>query len=95
MAQGTEGGGDNVVPIRPDTRTPSGGGPNDPGLEPRVAKLEAYVERIYKELEEIKSDIREIKRDARSDFRQLFGAIIIVALGLAGLMAKGFHWIGG
>ncbi|HVB17302.1 MAG TPA: hypothetical protein VNF04_12260 [Stellaceae bacterium] len=63
-------------------------------MEARVAKLEAYIERIYKELDEIKSDIREIKRDARSDFRQLFGAIIIVALGLAGLMAKGFHWIG-
>lgn len=27
------------------------------------------------------------------DFRILFGAIIAVALGLAGLMAKGFHWL--
>ena len=32
-------------------------------------------------------------RDAvESDFRILFGAIITVALGLATLMAKGFHW---
>jgi len=28
----------------------------------------------------------------RAFFRQLFGALIAVALGLAGLMAKGFHW---
>jgi hypothetical protein len=25
----------------------------------------------------------------------VFGAIIITAVGLAGLMARGFHWIGG
>jgi hypothetical protein len=32
-------------------------------------------------------------RDAvESDFRILFGAIISVALGLAALMANGFHW---
>jgi tetrahydromethanopterin S-methyltransferase subunit G len=32
-------------------------------------------------------------RDAMErDFRLLFGAIITVALGLAALMAKGFHW---
>lgn len=26
------------------------------------------------------------------NFRILFGALITVALGLAGLLAKGFHW---
>jgi hypothetical protein len=31
-------------------------------------------------------------KDAREDFRILFGALIVVALGLAGLMAKGFRW---
>ena len=54
-----------------------------------------YIEHIQSDLTEIKSDVREIKRDARTDFRLLFGAIIFVALGLAGLMARGFHWIGG
>lgn len=93
MARGEEPGDDKIVPIRPDTRT-TGGGPHDPGMEARVAKLEAHIEHIQSDITEIKSDVREIKRDARTDFRLLFGALIFVALGLAGLMAKGFHWIG-
>ncbi|MBV8888785.1 MAG: hypothetical protein JO267_16045 [Alphaproteobacteria bacterium] len=64
-------------------------------MEARVAKLEAHIAHIQHDLGEIKSDIREIRRDARTDFRLMFGAVIFVALGLAGLMAKGFHWIGG
>ncbi len=64
-------------------------------MEARVAKIEAHIEHIQSDLNDIKSDIREIKREARTDFRLLFGAVIFVALGLAGLMARGFHWIGG
>jgi hypothetical protein len=90
MAQGAE-----IVPLNPPQVATAGGGPHDPGMEVRVAKLEAHIEHIQGDLNEIKSDIREIKRDARTDFRLLFGAVIFVALGLAGLMAKGFHWIGG
>lgn len=41
----------------------------------------------------MKADARETKRDQRTDFRLTFGALIAVALGLAGLMAKGFHWL--
>ncbi len=73
----------------------SGGGPPDPGMDARVAKLEAHMEHIQSDITDIKADVREMKRDARTDFRLLFGAVIFVALGLAGLMAKGFHWIGG
>ncbi|HDC4469844.1 TPA: hypothetical protein O8U04_003616 [Enterobacter kobei] len=62
-------------------------------MQGRVAKLESDVEHIKNALKDIKDDIREIKRDARSDFRLLFGALITVALGLAALMAKGFHWL--
>ncbi|WP_246550171.1 hypothetical protein [Photorhabdus caribbeanensis] len=81
----------------------SGGG-GDEMLEARVARLESDVEHIKKSIDEVKTDVREMKKDtrtdfkemksdARTDFRLLFGAIIAVALGLAGLMAKGFHWI--
>ncbi|MGK4442471.1 hypothetical protein ACSMDF_03770 [Yersinia enterocolitica] len=86
----------------------SDSGQNDDGgggdMHIRVAKLESDVEHIKKSIDDIKSDVREIKRDIRSefnevkrdsktDFRLLFGAIIAVALGLSGLMAKGFHWL--
>ena len=58
----------------------------------RIAKLESDVGHIKDDIKEIKTDTREIKHDAREDFRILFGAIIVAALGLAGLLAKGFHW---
>jgi gas vesicle protein len=41
------------------------------------------------DMKDLRTDIREI----RSDFKLLLGALVTVALGLSGLMAKGFHWI--
>ncbi|MCU5774740.1 hypothetical protein N5923_21690 [Erwiniaceae bacterium BAC15a-03b] len=61
--------------------------------EVRLAMLESNVENMKDSIKGINDDIREIKRDARTDFRMLFGAMIAVALGLAGMMAKGFHWL--
>ncbi len=77
-----------------------GSGPHDPGMEARVAKLESDVGHIQRDIAEIKLDIRDMKnvelRDIKNliqtDFRLLFGAIIAVTIGLAGVMAKGFHW---
>ncbi|EOG2765952.1 hypothetical protein ACK85N_004340 [Salmonella enterica] len=62
-------------------------------MEARVAKLESDVAHIDSTLQEMKSDMREMRRDLRSDFRILFGALITVAIGLASIMARGFHWI--
>ncbi|EAA9053032.1 hypothetical protein AB654_23260 [Salmonella enterica] len=62
-------------------------------MEARVAKLESDVAHIDSTLQEMKGDMREMRRDLRSDFRILFGALITVAIGLAGIMARGFHWI--
>ncbi len=61
-------------------------------MEPRIAKLESAVEHIQRDLGDIKSDLRTLRDNARGDFRLVFGAIITVAIGMAGLMAKGFHW---
>jgi len=73
-----------------------GGGDND-DMEARVAKLEAAVEYIQRDISDIKTDLKEVRGDVSSirttDFRILFGAIIAVALGLAGIMAKGFGWL--
>lgn len=86
------------------------GGGDDPGMEARVAKLEATAEYIQRDVAEIKADLKATneavrkfgddvnsefkaaRSEMRADFRLLFGAIITVALGLAGLMAKGFGW---
>ncbi|EOD7312979.1 MULTISPECIES: hypothetical protein [Proteus] len=73
--------------------TTYGGDGGGGDMELRVAKLESDVEYIKRDISEIKDDIKDIKKDAKSDFRMLFGAIIAVALGLAGLMAKGFGWL--
>ena len=62
-------------------------------MEAKVAKLENAVEHMQRDISEIKIDIREIQKDFRTDFRLLFGAIIAVALGVTGLIAKGFHWV--
>lgn len=61
-------------------------------MEARIAKLEASMEHVQVDISDIKGDIKDIKDDMREDFRTLFGALIVVALGLAGIMAKGFGW---
>jgi hypothetical protein len=71
----------------------SGAGSGGGSLEARVAKVEASMEHIQADVSAIKSDLRDLKKEANHDFRILFGAIITVTLGLAGLMAKGFHWL--
>jgi hypothetical protein len=75
----------------------TGGGGDDGDMEPRVARLEAAVEYIQRDIKELKEDVRAIRGDISgirtTDFRILFGATIFVALGLAGIMAKGFHWL--
>ena len=64
-------------------------------MDSRIAKLESDVSHIQSDVADIKHDIRELRNRDEKDFRMLFGAIIFVALGLAGLMAKGFGWLGG
>jgi hypothetical protein len=62
-------------------------------MEARLAKVEAALEHIGREMTDIKGDVRTLRDNARTDFRILFGAVIAVAIGLAGLIAKGFHWL--
>ena len=62
-------------------------------IDTRVARMASDSENIKSTLKYIKNDVCEIKRDARSDFRILFGALIVAVLGLAGIMSKGFEWI--
>lgn len=73
-------------------KIPSGDGTFD-GMEARLAKVEAALEHVGREMADVKTDVRSLRDQARTDFRITFTAIIAVALGLAGLMAKGFHWL--
>lgn len=86
--------GSNIIAGRFGDGGLKGGGGDDTfdPMEPRVAKLEADIEHVKTTLTDIKQDVREMRADAKSDFRILFGAVITVAIGLAGLMGKGFHW---
>ena len=62
-------------------------------MEALAAKLETYFECLRCELDVVWEDLSEHRKESRSDFRVLFGALIIVVLGLAALMAKGFGWL--
>jgi hypothetical protein len=67
--------------------------PKDMPVLVQLAKMETRLDHIDATIVEMKTDGREHRRATDRDFRLLFGALIIAALGLAGLMAKGFHWI--
>ncbi len=56
--------------------------------EQRMTRVETTLENVDKSLTEIKEGMREI----RSDFRWLFGLMIVFSGSLLGVMAKGFHW---
>ena len=58
-----------------------------------IGKLEADMAHVQKDIGAMKTDIGQIRERQDRDFRLLFGALISVALGLGGLMAKGFGWI--
>lgn len=50
---------------------------------------------VRNEFKEVRNEFKEVRKEMKEDFRNLFGALVVVALGLATLMAKGFGWIGG
>jgi len=82
----------NITPIHDDINV-SGGGGGDDMIESRVAKLEAVTESTDRRINLIEQDIRSMRSDMRSDFRTTWAGLFVAALGLAGLMAKGFNWI--
>ncbi len=72
-------------------------------MEARVAVLEEITAATKAAIADLRQDIRDLRtktlrrddalRDAlERDFRILFSALISVAIGLATMMAKGFHW---
>ena len=78
---------------RDSTGNPPNGGDGGDGVEARIAVLESDVSYIKRDIGEMRGDIKDLREEVREDFRITFGALIFVALGLAGMMAKGFHWL--
>src|SRR3954462_13521779 len=61
------------------------------GLEARVTRLETVVD-FQRDLGEMKARLQAMRTDARSYFWLILSVLIIIALGLACLLAKAFHW---
>ncbi|MBT9425804.1 hypothetical protein KI694_09710 [Enterobacter oligotrophicus] len=73
---------------------------SDASMDGRVARIESDISYIKRDIQDLKgdikdvrSDIKDIRSDMRTDFRITFTALIAVALGLAGIMARGFGWM--
>jgi hypothetical protein len=80
-----------------------GAPPHDPSMESRTAVLEEIAATTKQAMSELWLEVRNLRSDTNRriaalrdaverDFRMLFGTLITVALGLAAIMAKGFHW---
>ena len=61
-------------------------------IEIDVAVLKTDVAYIKRDTAELRTGMERLSINQERDFRALFGALIFVAVGLAGLMAKGFGW---
>lgn len=48
---------------------------------------------MERDVSDMRVELRQLRADQRADFRLTWGALIAIALGLAGLMAKGFGWL--
>lgn len=62
-------------------------------LDELKADGRAHRDALVRFSSEVNGEFRAVRKEMRDDFRLLFGAIIAVALSLAGLMAKGFGWL--
>jgi hypothetical protein len=91
----------SVHDLRPiPTQALSAGGGGGGSVEARLAKIESDVDHIKLDIGEIKTNTKDLREDLRADFRWLLGLMIAgfaalasLMVGLAGLMAKNFHWI--
>jgi len=63
------------------------------GVKADVAVLKVDVAVLKSDVAVLKHDVHELRGHQERDFRVLFGALIVATVALAGLMAKGFHWV--
>lgn len=69
--------------------SPTGGG-YPPGIEARVAKVEATVEHIQRDTSDIKTDLRDLRKKVDTHLIILAGMIIAAFLMLGGMLVAGY-----
>jgi len=62
-------------------------------VEARLAKVEAAVEHIQTDNRDIKQDLRDLSKKVDNHLYLVLAAGAAAAIGLAGVMAKGFNWL--
>lgn len=62
-------------------------------VETRLAVVETKLGSVEVSMVRVETAVIHMQDNARTDFRVTFGALIATALGLAAMMAKGFHWL--
>jgi hypothetical protein len=70
MAGGQRSGDNKIVYLGSPPLATSGGGPHDPGMEARVAKLEAAVERLQADMTDVKTVLGRLE----PKISEIFGA---------------------
>jgi chromosome segregation ATPase len=69
-------------------------------LGERVARLETAIDFLRSDIRSLaenhaarRSDLKSLSDRQIADFRLMFGSLITVAIGLSGMIAKGFGWL--
>lgn len=62
-------------------------------LRDRIESMRDPIDGMRDRMDAVRDRMDGLRDRMERDFRVLFGALIAVTLGLAGLMAKGFHWL--
>lgn len=81
-------------------RAPDRDGPDmwRQSVETRLSDLRGDIGDLRAEMlafrSEMSAEFRNVRERQERDFRLMFGALITLGVGLAGLMAHGFKWIG-
>jgi hypothetical protein len=57
-----------------------------------LIRIENRFDKFDEKFDKIDNEFKEIRKEMRSDFRWLITVFGGIAIGLAGLIAHGFHW---
>lgn len=66
-------------------------------LDSRVARIESDISYLKRDVAELKADVKDMRnidiKDIRKEMNRNLFYLLGALVGLAGVMAKGFHWL--